>query len=555
VESEEELEVINQIAVKTSARANIGIRVNPDVDAKTHKKITTGKAENKFGIAWPQALELYKKASKMKGIAVKGISVHIGSQIMSLKPFGQAFERLAGYVERLEKENIPVQNIDLGGGLGIAYNYAKDKAIAAEDYGRLVNKYFKRFGKKIIIEPGRRIVADCGILVSKVLYNKKGTDKNFLIIDAAMNDLARPALYDAWHEIVPCAKRSRPSKKVDIVGGVCESSDVFAKARLLPALKRGELVAIMDAGAYGSSMSSTYNSRPLAPEILVDGSNFSVIRKRKTYREILGEQTENLRNNNIGDAYSSLGQNRNYIKNNISVLKFGGNTLANKEKILLAVNLIKQRYQAGVIPVIVASANGNMTDILLDNAYSFCSNPNKRELDMLITTGERISVALLAIALNNAGLPAVSLTGSQIGLTTTAQHAGADIKDLSNDRLQKELEQKHIPIIAGFQGIGEHREITTLKRGGSDVSAVFIASELGAPYVEMIKDVDGVYSKDPNKNADAQKLNLVDFDVMYKMALEGANVLHPDAIKLAKQKNIKIKIVYYKTGETGTVIS
>jgi aspartate kinase len=241
-------------------------------------------------------------------------------------------------------------------------------------------------------------------------------------------------------------------------------------------------------------------------------------------------------------------------RQNISVLKFGGNTLANKEKILLAVNLIKQRYDARVLPVIVASANGNMTDILLDNAYSLSETPNKRELDMLITTGERISVALLAIALNNLGLPAVSLTGSQIGLTTTAQHAGADITALKSDRLQKELDQKHIPIIAGFQGIGEHKEITTLKRGGSDVSAVFIASTLGAEYVEMIKDVDGVYNKDPNKNAAAQKLNLMDFDVMYKMALEGANVLHPDAIKLAKEKNIKIKIVYYKTGEVGTVI-
>lgn len=239
---------------------------------------------------------------------------------------------------------------------------------------------------------------------------------------------------------------------------------------------------------------------------------------------------------------------------NISVLKFGGNTLANKEKILLAVKLIKQRYESGTLPVVVASANGNMTDILLDNAYSLSTNPNKRELDMLITTGERISVALLAIALNDAGLPAISLTGSQIGLITTPQHAGADIMALKSDRLAKEIEQKHIPIIAGFQGIGEHKEITTLKRGGSDVSAVFIADQLSADHVEMIKDVDGVYNKDPNKNTDAQKLNLLDFDVMYKLALEGANVLHPDAIKLAKEKGIEIRIIYYKTGEVGTVI-
>jgi len=240
--------------------------------------------------------------------------------------------------------------------------------------------------------------------------------------------------------------------------------------------------------------------------------------------------------------------------NNVCVLKFGGNTLANKEKILLAVNLIKQRCQNGFLPVVVASANGNMTDILLDNAYSLSANPNKRELDMLITTGERISVALLSIALNEAGIPAVSLTGSQIGLVTTTQHAGAEITGLRGDRLIKELEKKHIPIVAGFQGIGEDKEITTLKRGGSDVSAVFIADRLGADHVEMIKDVDGVYNKDPNKNKDAQKLNLMDFDVMYKLALEGANVLHPDAIKLAKEKNIEIRIIYYKTGEVGTII-
>ena len=194
----------------------------------------------------------------------------------------------------------------------------------------------------------------------------------------------------------------------------------------------------------------------------------------------------------------------------VSVMKFGGNTLANKEKIWLAVSLLKKRWEAGLQPIIVASANGNMTDILLDNAYSLSKNPNKRELDMLITTGERISVALLSIALNEAGLPAVSLTGSQIGLTTSSEHVGAEIKGLKSDRLARELEQNHIPIIAGFQGIGENKEITTLKRGGSDVSAVFIAASEGANFVEMIKDVDGVYDKDPNKDKTAQKLNLMD---------------------------------------------
>lgn len=241
------------------------------------------------------------------------------------------------------------------------------------------------------------------------------------------------------------------------------------------------------------------------------------------------------------------------MKNTV-VMKFGGNTLANKEKILLAVNLVKQRIEQGLSPVIVASANGNMTDILLDTAYSLAENPDKRELDMLITTGERISVALLSIALRARGVNSVSLTGSQIGLVTTSTHHGADILDLKSDRLQKEIDAGHVPIVAGFQGIGEHKEITTLKRGGSDVSAVFLAAALNAPYVEMVKDVTGVYDKDPNKHADSQKLELIDFDVMYKLALEGANILHPDAVLLAKQKNVAIKVVYYKTGETGTVI-
>ncbi|ACC97602.1 Aspartate kinase [Elusimicrobium minutum Pei191] len=242
------------------------------------------------------------------------------------------------------------------------------------------------------------------------------------------------------------------------------------------------------------------------------------------------------------------------MNENVVVMKFGGNTLANKEKILLAVDLIKNRIENGKKPVIVASANGNMTDILLDNAYSLSENPDKRELDMLITTGERISVALLSIALRARGVNSVSLTGSQIGLVTTSQHSGADILALKSDRLFKEIASGNVPIVAGFQGIGENKEITTLKRGGSDVSAVFLASELGGNSVAMIKDVTGVYDKDPNKHEDAQKLDLIDFDVMYKLALEGANILHPDAVKLAKEKNVKIEIVYYKDGKVGTVI-
>lgn len=238
----------------------------------------------------------------------------------------------------------------------------------------------------------------------------------------------------------------------------------------------------------------------------------------------------------------------------VCIMKFGGNTLANKQKLLMAADLIKSRYDDDFIPVIVASANGNLTDVLLDHAYSIAANPDKRELDMLVTTGERVSVALLSIALRAIGVPAVSLTGSQIGLITTCTHTGADILSLKGDRLVREIEFGHVPVVAGFQGIGENKEITTLKRGGSDVSAVFLASQLGAKHVEMIKDVDGVYSADPNKDEKAQKYEVLDFDEMYKLALNGANVLHPDAVRLAKEKGVEIRIVHYQTGQTGTVI-
>ncbi|MBO7238309.1 MAG: aspartate kinase [Elusimicrobiaceae bacterium] len=238
----------------------------------------------------------------------------------------------------------------------------------------------------------------------------------------------------------------------------------------------------------------------------------------------------------------------------VCILKFGGNTLANKQKLLMAAQLIKARYEAGFLPVIVASANGNLTDVLLDHAYSISRNPDKRELDMLITTGERVSVALLSIALRDIGVPSVSLTGSQIGLITTCAHTGADILTLKGARLKKELDAGNVPVVAGFQGIGENKEITTLKRGGSDVSAVFLASQLGADHVEMIKDVDGVNSADPNKDQKAQKYEVLDFDEMYKLALNGASVLHPDAVRLAKEKGVEIRIVHYQTGQTGTVI-
>ena len=218
-------------------------------------------------------------------------------------------------------------------------------------------------------------------------------------------------------------------------------------------------------------------------------------------------------------------------------MKFGGNTLANKQKLLLAAQLIKSRWDEGLIPVVVASANGKLTDVLLDHAFSICPTPDKRELDMLITTGERVSVALLSIALRALGVPSVSLTGSQIGLVTTATHNGADILTLKGDRLAKEIEAKHVPIVAGFQGIGEDKEITTLKRGGSDVSAVFLAHKLGADHVEMIKDVDGVYSDDPRTNPKAKKYDKITYD---DIIIKGLKVMDTAACALCKQNDIPI---------------
>ncbi len=292
IESADELEAVNQTAIRLCMRANIAIRVNPDVDAHTHHKITTGKSENKFGISWPEAFELYKKASQMSGVRVRGIAIHIGSQILSLKPFEQAFKKLAAMIDQLEKEDIILQNIDIGGGLGVVYNYKKDKAIHAKDFAVVVEKHLGRFKKHLILEPGRKIVANAGLLVSSVLYNKKGENKDFLIIDAGMNDFARPALYDAWHEILPVRDWKRPIRKVDVVGPVCESSDTFAKDRPLPVLEPEELIAIMGTGAYGASMGSMYNVRPLTAEVLVDGAKHRIIRKRETYEEMIEDQLD-----------------------------------------------------------------------------------------------------------------------------------------------------------------------------------------------------------------------------------------------------------------------
>lgn len=296
VESAEELELINHTAMRLCTRANISIRVNPGVDAHSHDKITTARVTDKFGILWEDALELYKKAANMSGIRIKGISIHIGSQILDLKPFELAFKKVVKMVKELEKNDIVIDNIDIGGGLGVVYKYKEDKPVRTEAFAKIVEKYLSPLKKHIIMEPGRKITANAGILVSSVLYNKKSGRKDFLIIDAAMNDLIRPALYNSWHEIMPVRDwNGRPMKKYDIVGPICESGDTFAKNRELPQLEQGELVAIMGAGAYGSSMGSTYNLRPLTTEVLVEGTKFKIIRKPQSIEEMIDAQLDALK--------------------------------------------------------------------------------------------------------------------------------------------------------------------------------------------------------------------------------------------------------------------
>lgn len=285
-ESTSEVETINRIALELGIKANVALRVNPDVDARTHVKITTGKKDNKFGVDWDDALPLYKAMKQMKGINISGIAMHIGSQLLDLEPFRFAFTKLADMLTALEAEGIQIENLDLGGGLGINYNVELPPTCDA--YAEVVEETIGRFNKHIIVEPGRSVVGNAGIMVSEVIYTKQMGEKNFIIIDAGMNDLMRPAMYDAWHTIMPADKKRVPPIIADVVGPICESSDVFAKDRIIEPVAQGDLLAIMSAGAYGSSMSSVYNFRPLVPEVMVHGAEFAVVRSRTSYEEMIG---------------------------------------------------------------------------------------------------------------------------------------------------------------------------------------------------------------------------------------------------------------------------
>ena len=290
VESEEELLVLSAIAHNMDKVAPITIRVNPDVDAKTHEKIATGKAENKFGIPISRAREVYAKAASLPGIQVVGIDVHIGSQLTQLLPFEEAYKKLADLTEMLRSDGHEIKRLDLGGGLGIPYGSKDGSPPTPKEYGQMIKRVLGHLNCEIEIEPGRLLVGNAGLLVSEVIYVKKGHDREFLILDAAMNDLLRPALYEAYHDIVPVMQPSVNQKNTvyDVVGPVCETGDTFAKSRTMHFCKPGELVAFRSAGAYGAAMASEYNTRPLVPEVLVNNSDYSQIRERPTLDEIIG---------------------------------------------------------------------------------------------------------------------------------------------------------------------------------------------------------------------------------------------------------------------------
>ena len=293
VESEPEMAVISEVASALGVEAPITIRVNPDVDARTHAKIATGKSENKFGIPISRAREVYAHAASLPGLKVVGIDVHIGSQLTELEPFRLAYRKVAELTETLRADGHDIQRLDLGGGLGIPYTRSNEAPPLPVEYGALIKETVGHLGCEVEIEPGRLIAGNAGILVSKVIYVKQGEDRQFLILDGAMNDLIRPAMYDAWHDIVPVIEPEAGVEQTayDIVGPVCESGDTFARGRMMAPLVPGALVAFRSAGAYGAVMASEYNTRPLIPEVLVRDDKFAVIRARPTFDEMINRDT------------------------------------------------------------------------------------------------------------------------------------------------------------------------------------------------------------------------------------------------------------------------
>lgn len=285
VESDQEITQLDQVAAAMGKKARIAIRVNPDVDPRTHPYISTGLKKNKFGIDIHRAPDQYRRAADMEHLDAAGVSCHIGSQLTQISPFVDALDRLLGLVDRLKGEGISIRYLDLGGGLGITYD--REEPPHPREYAEAVKARMSDLDLTLIIEPGRVITGNAGILVSRVLYTKHSGEKTFIIVDAAMNDLMRPALYDSYHGIQPVRKSDRGTVRADIVGPICESGDFIARGREVDAFRPGDLLAVMSAGAYGFSMSSNYNSRPRAAEVMVCGDRYSVIRARETYEDLV----------------------------------------------------------------------------------------------------------------------------------------------------------------------------------------------------------------------------------------------------------------------------
>jgi diaminopimelate decarboxylase len=289
IESEPELEALSQVAIARGRVARIAVRVNPDVDARTHHKISTGKSENKFGVPISRARDVYARAKDLPGFLVTGVDMHIGSQIVDLAPFDDAFSLLADFVAVLRADGHTIDHVDLGGGLGIPYRIDNEPPPHPEAYAEIVGRRTRALGCKLFFEPGRLIVGNAGVLVTSVIYVKEGAGKTFIIVDAAMNDLIRPTLYDAHHEILPLVE-ARPSARrfrVDVVGPVCESGDYLALDRDMAEVAAGDLLAVMSAGAYGAVQAGTYNSRLLIPEVLVKGDEYAIVRPRPSYEELI----------------------------------------------------------------------------------------------------------------------------------------------------------------------------------------------------------------------------------------------------------------------------
>ena len=293
VESEPEMVALNEVALSLGMIAPITVRVNPDVDAKTHEKIATGRKENKFGIPIARARDVYAQAGRLKGLQVVGIDVHIGSQLTDLEPFEQAYAMVVDLARQLRAEGHDIRRLDLGGGLGIPYERSNKAPPLPLEYGEVIRRAIGDMDIEVEIEPGRLISGNAGIMVSEVIYLKSGDERNFLILDSAMNDLIRPSMYGSYHDIVPVVEPAPGTEQapIDIVGPVCESGDTFAKQRLMPPLSSGDLVAFRSAGAYGAVMSSEYNSRPLIPEVMVRGDQFAVIRARPTFDAMINRDT------------------------------------------------------------------------------------------------------------------------------------------------------------------------------------------------------------------------------------------------------------------------